>query len=82
MNQLSQFLLEPQLEFRMSPSFSLVSLFWCRVKLWHDVGTDPGSGAKKDFWLEVFKLVRYHREENFTYLYKREKNRKKKNRKY
>ena len=46
MNQLSQFLLEPQLEFRMSPSFSLVSLFWCRVKLWHDVGTDPGSRAK------------------------------------
>ena len=47
MNQLSQFLLEPQLEFRMSPSFSLVSLFWCRVKLWHDVGIDPGSGAKR-----------------------------------
>ena len=28
MNQLSQFLLESQLEFRMSPSFSLVSPFW------------------------------------------------------
>ena len=42
MNHLSVIviLLEPQLEFRMSPSFSLVSLFWCRVKLWHDVGID------------------------------------------
>ena len=49
MNHLSVIviLLEPQLEFRMSPSFSLVSLFWCRVKLWHDVGIDPGSGAKR-----------------------------------
>ena len=61
----------------MSPSFSLVSLFWCRVKLWHDVGIDPGSGAKRLLAWGV-QAGSVTEGSNFTYLYKREKNRKKK----